>query len=155
VIVYATGFHLTGFPFLDRKYFNWDKDNPGLYLNVFHPGYDNLFVIGLFQTNTGNWPLMDYQSQLASRFIHAQRWDAKKADAFRKLKAGARPNLTSGIRFGDSPKFAIEVEHYSYRAKLKKLIARMGAKPPRMESPAPSPDGLEARQQDSCSAAVP
>jgi cation diffusion facilitator CzcD-associated flavoprotein CzcO len=129
VIVYATGFHLTGFPFLDRKHFNWDRHNPGLYLNVFHPKYDNLFVVGLFQTNTGNWPLMDYQSQLVARFIHAQSWDHKKADTMRALKAGARPNLTPGIRFEESPRFAVEVEHYSYRSKLKKLIAKMDVKP--------------------------
>ena len=154
VIVYATGFHLTGFPFLDRKYFNWDKHNPGLYLNVFHPSYDNLFVVGLFQTNTGNWPLMDYQSQLVGRFIHAQRWDARKAAAFRALKAGARPSLTSGIRFSDSPKFAIEVDHYSYRAALKKLIARMGVTRPRI-TPASSRSGLRARRTGSHPALVP
>jgi cation diffusion facilitator CzcD-associated flavoprotein CzcO len=128
VIVYATGFHLTEFPFLDRQYFSWDKDHPGLYLNVFHPQYDNLFVVGLMQTNTGNWPLMDYQAQLVSRFIHAQSHAPRKAEAFRALKAGQRPSLTRGIRFRDSPRFAIEVEHYSYRATLKKLIARMNTR---------------------------
>ena len=92
---------------------------------MFHPQYDNLFVVGLMQTNTGIWPLMDYQAQLVSRFIHAQSLAPRKAEAFRALKAGQRPSLTPGIRFRDSPRFAIEVEHYSYRATLKKLIAGM------------------------------
>jgi len=138
VIVYATGFHLTEFPFLDRQYFNWEENRVGLYLNVFHPHYDNLFVVGLFQTNTGNWPLMDYQSQLVSRFIAAQSWNPRKAAAFRTIKAGPRPSLTRGIRFRQSPKFAIEVEHYSYRARLKKLIAMMDVRRPRAQAQAPA-----------------
>jgi cation diffusion facilitator CzcD-associated flavoprotein CzcO len=135
VIVYATGFHLTQFPFLNKEYLNWDGDNPGLFLNIFHPKYDNLFVVGLIQTNTGNWPLFDYQSQLVSRFIRAQSCDPRRAGYFKKIKAGPRPNLTQGIQFRDSPRFAIEVEHYSYRARLKKLIARMDVgQPQRSES---------------------
>jgi cation diffusion facilitator CzcD-associated flavoprotein CzcO len=150
VIVYATGFHLTEFPFLDRAYFNWDQDRPGLYLNVFHPNYDNLFVVGLFQTNTGNWPLMDYQSQLVGRFIAAQTESPRRAEAFRALKAGRRPNLTRGIRFRPSPKFAIEVEHYSYRARLKKLIAMMDVGPRTRRQAAPARSSMSGAQP-SCS----
>jgi cation diffusion facilitator CzcD-associated flavoprotein CzcO len=152
VIVYATGFNLTEFPFLDRKHFNWDKDNPGLYLNVFHPTYDNMFVIGLFQTNTGNWPLMDYQSQLVSRFIAAQSEAPAKAAAFRKLKAGPQPGLTRGIRFRESPRFAIEVEHYSYRAKLKKLIGKMNVKPPQSSVASQAASNPSGRLQNRVSA---
>ena len=144
VIVYATGFHLTEFPFLDRKYLSWDGHNPGLYMNVFHPRYDNLFAVGLLQTNTGNWPLFDYQAQLVGRFIHAQQWDPGKAAAFRRLKAGPRPDLTRGIRFRESPRFAIEVEHYSYRAALKKLIARMAVRRPHAAAPATAIAGVTA-----------
>jgi cation diffusion facilitator CzcD-associated flavoprotein CzcO len=128
VIVYATGFHLTEFPFLDRQYLNWENEKPELYMNVFHPTYDNLFVVGLFQTDTGNWPIMDYQAQLVSRFVHAQQSAPRKADAFRKLKATARPNLTRGMQYGESPRFAIEVEHFTYRAQLKRLIKRLTVK---------------------------
>jgi hypothetical protein len=95
-------------------------------MNVFHPSYDNLFVLGLFQTDTGNWPIMDYQAQLVSRFIHAQEWAPRKADAFRTLKATARPDLAKpGLQRSQSPKFAIEVEYFTYRAQLRRLIARM------------------------------
>jgi cation diffusion facilitator CzcD-associated flavoprotein CzcO len=128
VIVYATGFHLTEFPFLDRRFLDWDSDRPALYLNVFHRSYDNLFVVGLFQTDTGNWPIMDYQAQLVSRFIHAQQSAPAKADAFRRLKATGAPNVTRSMQYGDSPRFAIEVEHFTYRAQLKRLIARLTVK---------------------------
>ena len=125
VIIYATGFHLSEFPFIGKQHLNWQNNHPNLYLNIFHPRYDNLFVVGMFQTNTGNWPLMDYQSQLVSRFIHAQTAAVKKAESFGKLKAGRPPALTPGLHFNGSPRFAIEVEHYSYRARLKKLIDKM------------------------------
>jgi hypothetical protein len=126
VIIYATGFHLSEFPFMDKQYLNWKSGRPELYLNVFHPEYDNLFFIGRVQTNTGNWPLMDYQSQLVARFVHAQANDTAKAAMFRKLKASsASDELSPVVRGLDSPRFAIEVEHYSYRARLRKLIAKM------------------------------
>lgn len=54
VIVYATGFSIV-FPFLDKKHLNWKNDRPNLYLNIFHPEYDNLFVAGLIQPDSGQW----------------------------------------------------------------------------------------------------
>ncbi|MGH7452657.1 MAG: flavin-containing monooxygenase, partial [bacterium] len=46
VIIYATGYNIV-FPFMDKKYLNWKSNRPHLYLNIFHPEYDNLFVAGL------------------------------------------------------------------------------------------------------------
>ena len=54
VIVFATGFNIR-FPFIDtEKHLNWRKGRPDLFLNAFHPLYDNLFVAGLVQPDGGN-----------------------------------------------------------------------------------------------------
>ena len=56
---------------MDKKYLNWKNNRPNLYLNIFHPEYDNLFVAGLIQPDSGQWGLVDYQTQLIAKFILA------------------------------------------------------------------------------------
>jgi cation diffusion facilitator CzcD-associated flavoprotein CzcO len=124
VIVYATGFNIT-FPFMDQAYLNWRDGKPNLYLNMLHPQYDNLFVVGLIQPDSGQWGLADLQAQIVARFICAQRRQSPKAQTLRKLKTGPLPQLNRGIRYVESTRHFVEVEHYSYRKLLKKHIAML------------------------------
>jgi cation diffusion facilitator CzcD-associated flavoprotein CzcO len=124
VLIYATGFNIT-FPFIDQKYLNWRDNRPNLYMNVFHPQYDNLFVAGLIQPDSGQWGLVDYQAQLIARFVHAQRHNPRKADEFRRKKASEQPRLNHGINYVNSTRHYVEVEHFSYRNGLKKLIGQL------------------------------
>jgi hypothetical protein len=123
VIIYATGFRIT-LPFIDPKYLNWQHGKPELFLNVFHPRYDNLFVAGLIQPDSGIWGLVHYQAQLIARFLKSQRNNARKANRFRRLKSRPSRDLGHGIRYLDTPRHLIEVEHYSYRRKLEQLCAK-------------------------------
>lgn len=78
MIVYATGFHLSEFPFIEPKHLNVVGKHRNCTCGV-PPVYDDLFVIGHFQTSTGYWPLMDYQSQItSSAFLLAARAGAPK-----------------------------------------------------------------------------
>ena len=124
VIIYATGFNIT-IPFLDKKYLNWQNSHPAFYLNVFHPKYDNLFLAGFIQPDSGQWGLVDYQTQLIAKFIHAQNRASTRAAAFRKLKAGHLPYLGGKIRYVDSTRHYLEVEHFSYRQRLKRWIKNL------------------------------
>jgi cation diffusion facilitator CzcD-associated flavoprotein CzcO len=123
VIVYATGFNIT-FPFMDKQYLNWQNNRPKLYMNVFHPQYDNLFVAGLIQPDSGQWGLVDWQSKVIARFIWAQTHDPAKAQWFRGVKAGPQPDLSRGIKYLESTRHYLEVEHFSYRTDLKKLVKK-------------------------------
>ncbi len=124
VIIYATGFHIS-FPFLDKRHLNWQNGYPKFYLNVFHPEYDNLFLAGFIQPDSGQWGLVDYQTQLIAKFIHAQTHRPKKAEAFRKLKSGPMPNLGGGVSYLESSRHHLEVEHFSYRQRVKKLLKKL------------------------------
>ena len=125
LVIYATGFKIS-FPFIDMRYLNWRDGRPELYLNVFHPQYDNLFVAGMIQPDSGEWGLVDYQAQLIARFIRKQEANPALAEWFRGLKAKRRgPNLAAGIRYVKSPRHLLEVEHFSYRRRLQRLIAQM------------------------------
>lgn len=135
VIVYATGFKLD-FPFLSQRDLDWDKASPRLGLNMFDARHRNLFFVGLFQTSTGNWPLMDFQSQLLARYLLARTEAPAKAEALeRKLRVPERrPN--GGIRFARTDRHSIELEHFSYRQQLRKLMRGM---PDRAQPSAPAP----------------
>jgi cation diffusion facilitator CzcD-associated flavoprotein CzcO/dienelactone hydrolase len=126
VIVFATGFKIS-FPFIDTKHLNWHDGRPKLYLNAFHPHYDHLFVAGLVQPDGGIWDLSYYQGKLMAEFIRAMDAGSPRAEYFRRQKATASPDLGGGIHYVDSTRHLIEVEHFSYRRRLQKLIARMSS----------------------------
>jgi hypothetical protein len=124
-IIYATGFRLS-FPFIDREHLNWRDGHPQLFLNVFHPQHDGLFVAGLIQPDSGAWGLVDRQALLIAKFLLALEKEPGKADRFRRLKQAGAADLSAGIRYVNSPRHAIEVEHFSYRRRLQTLIAEFG-----------------------------
>ena len=123
VIIYATGYEIA-FPFLDKSYLNWQNGRPEFYLHVFHPEYDDLFMAGLIQPDSGQWGLVDYQTQLIAKFIRAQSEQPTKAAWFRNLKSGPQPDLGGGVKYLQTSRHSIEIEHFSYRRRLQKLIKK-------------------------------
>ncbi|HEV8193073.1 MAG TPA: NAD(P)-binding domain-containing protein, partial [Ktedonobacterales bacterium] len=85
LIVYATGFRIV-FPFMDTALLNWRDGYPHLFVNAFHPEYDNLFVAGLIQPDSGQFGLVDRQCRLIARFIKAQESNPAKAKWFHRVK---------------------------------------------------------------------
>ncbi|HEM7895583.1 MULTISPECIES: flavin-containing monooxygenase [Burkholderia] len=128
VIVYATGYR-PGFPFIDQAHLQWRKQQPSLYLNMFDAQHRDLFFIGLFQTSTGNWPLMDYQAQLLARYLHARDAAPRKAAHIDRLIRRGKSDWSGGIAFHRTPRHVIEVEHFAYRLQLQRLIRGLPAVP--------------------------
>jgi Flavin-binding monooxygenase-like len=126
LIVYATGYKIS-IPFLDRQYLNWRDGRPRLYLNVFHPRHDNLFVIGLIQPDSGQFGLVDYQSRLVARFVAAARAGLATAERFRKAKADGADVPNRKTHYLDTPRNLLEVEHYSYRRQMQRELDRLKA----------------------------
>jgi hypothetical protein len=125
LVIYATGYKIS-FPFIDRKHLNWRDGRPRLYLNVFHPRYDNLFVIGLIQPDSGQFGLVHHQSQLVARFLAAARAGSPLAARFRRAKAaGADP--PANAHYLNTPRNLLEVEHFSYRRQLERECKRLRA----------------------------
>jgi cation diffusion facilitator CzcD-associated flavoprotein CzcO len=123
MIIYATGYKLS-FPFIEREHLNWRGDRPGLYLNIFHPGRDDLFVAGLIQPDSGQFGLVDYQAQLIAAYVSGLERDDQAARRFQQEKRVSRSEVR-GIRYLHSPRHAIEVEHHSYRQMLKRKISML------------------------------
>jgi cation diffusion facilitator CzcD-associated flavoprotein CzcO len=123
-IVYATGYRVS-FPFADRELLFDDAGKPRLFLNVFHPQYDNLFVAGLVQPNSGIWPIIEWQARLIAAYVAAQEKIPAQADWFRQLKAAGPDNLTAGRRYLASPRHLLEVPYFAYRRRLEKLVRKL------------------------------
>ena len=125
VILYATGFRLS-FPFLDTKHLNWHNDRPNLFLNIFHPDRDDLFFAGLIQPDSGQWGLVDCQAQLISKYLVALDKQARSARWFAKLKLTQASPRQRKVRYLETPRHRLEVEHFGYRRQMQKLLAKFG-----------------------------
>jgi hypothetical protein len=126
LIIFATGYRVS-FPFLTPGHLNSADGRPDLYLHVFHPTYDNLFIVGMIQPDSGVWWLMDLQARAVARYIRAVRANAAGLRRVRAMKQGPRPDLGGGIRYLPTDRHRFEVEHSSYQRRLKRLIRLLGS----------------------------
>ena len=124
VIVYATGF-LIRFPFLEEKHLNWHDGRPRLYLTVFHPVYDTLFVAGLIQPDSGQFGLVHWQTRAAALYARAAAEGWEEAKRLKTRKADPTDDAGNGIRYKESTRHHVEVEHWSYRKKLERWVATL------------------------------
>lgn len=81
-----------------------------------------------FQTSTGNWPLMDIQSQIMIRFAAWSRTGPARVGWLRVLKAAPPPpaRLPGGIAHDESARHALEAGYCACRRELRKLAGRFG-----------------------------
>jgi cation diffusion facilitator CzcD-associated flavoprotein CzcO len=124
-IIYATGYNIS-FPFLSREYLNWQGDRPALCFNVFHPERDDLFIAGLIQTDSGQFGLVDCQAQLIAAYVAGLERRQRPAMRFQDFKRRHLSAMGKRIRYVDSPRHLLEIEHYSYRRTLERWIRKMG-----------------------------
>jgi len=126
VIVCATGYHIV-FPFIDKEYLNWHDGRPRLYKNVFHPDRDNLFVVGLIQPDSGQFILVDWQTRAVAAYLTALQANPAAAQRLRQRKRRVGEDLGSGIQYKESSRHYVQVEHWSYREGLERLVAELSA----------------------------
>lgn len=127
VVALATGYRVS-FPFLKEAELQWSGGVPDLYLNAFDRKRDDFLAIGLIQPDSGLWGLADLQSKLAAEYLSAIRdGDEATVETFRREKADGRPDLGFGVRYLDTPRHRLEVEHFAYRQLLERKIATLRA----------------------------
>lgn len=121
LIIFATGYKIS-FPFIDAKELNWHNGRPELHLNIFHPQRDDLFVAGLIQPDSGQFGLVDYQAQLIAHYIQGLDQGRASVQRFRRAMQNGRTSLSGRVHYVDTPRHFLEVEHFSYRERLKRKI---------------------------------
>ncbi len=114
--------HQTTLPFIDCRLLGADQADgvPRLFMNLLHPGRDDIAVVGLIQPDSGQWGITDVQARLVAGMARAAR-TAPKAAAWLYARR-QRPAGQSPIRYVASPRHTLEVEHFSYRRELEQLV---------------------------------
>lgn len=122
LVVLATGYKLH-YPFIDKKYLNWHDTAPRLYLNAFHPQFDNLFVLGMIEAAGIGWQGRYELAELMARFILAAQRQTRAAAEFRKIKSNPMADLSGGFKYMKLERMAYYVHKETYLKLVKKHIA--------------------------------
>lgn len=119
IIVLATGYKLH-FPFIERQELNWTDMAPNLYLNIFHPSYDNLFVLGMVEAAGLGWEGRYEQAKLVANYIKGIQQQNPPALKFKQKKAGKHPDLSGGYNYLKLERMSFYVHKDTYRSIVKK-----------------------------------
>jgi len=124
LVICATGYRISH-PFIDARHLAAREPEgvPDLSLHLFHRTRDDLAVVGLIQPDSGQWGITDLQATLVARMALAGRVSPRAAAWLYAIRQ--RPDPPRSIRYLDTPRHALEVEHFSYRRRLERLIAAM------------------------------
>ena len=121
LILYATGYKLH-YPFIDRAELAWEGSSPRLYLNCFHPEYDDLFVMGMIEATGLGWQGRFEQAELVARFLKAVESGDPAAERFRQRKRQGLPDLRGGYDYLKLDRMAYYVHKETYRKLLLKHL---------------------------------
>ena len=105
--------------FIDSSLLNWHDDAPRLYLNVFHPHYDNLFMMGMIEAAGLGWEGRNEQAELVALYLKRRAEGAATAarlEATKRERAGE--TLDGGYRYLKLSRMAYYVHKDSYRAEV-------------------------------------
>jgi len=124
VVISATGYQTT-LPFIDCRLLGADAADgvPKLFLNLLHSSRDDIAVVGLIQPDSGQWGITDVQARLVAGMA-AAAGRAPKAAAWLYTRR-QRPARPGPIRYLASPRHTLEVEHFSYRRELERLVSAL------------------------------
>lgn len=129
LILMGTGYKLD-YPFIAREHLNWPQNAgaPRLYLNVFHPEYDDLFMMGMVEASGLGWQGRDEQAELVARYIAQSQAGSAAAQRFKALKRErASLRLDGGYAYLDLERMAYYVHKDSYRAAVKQHSQELAA----------------------------
>lgn len=120
LILWATGYEWK-FPFLSDGVAPWKDGALDLYLHVFDRRYDDLFFMGIFETDGAAYGLFHQQAELIAAYVDAGG-DNSRRTAFDALRQQARPDLKGGRIYVDSPRHTHYVRGDVYEKALASAI---------------------------------
>jgi len=90
-----------------------------------HRGPDDEGYV-LIDTGTGQFGLVHWQTVAAARYARARSEGRPAADLLGNRKKDPSDDAGNGIRYADSTRHHVEVEHWSYRKKLQRWAKTLG-----------------------------
>ena len=114
IILQATGYALH-YPFISKENLNWQGASPQLYLNAFHPQYDNLFLMGMVEATGLGWEGRNKQAELVALYLYQLERGAASAQRFHQTKkARATQQLNGGYDYLKLDRMAYYVNKDEY-----------------------------------------
>jgi thioredoxin reductase len=125
VVVLATGYS-RDIAYIDREHLAWSGGGPNLYLHVFHPERDDLFLIGgHLELLAGGWPMYDLQARLIGLYLLGLAAGRPQARRFRQAKREPNPDLKRGLYRIETLRDRYGVDFVRYRRVLQRWIRRL------------------------------
>ncbi|WP_295033683.1 NAD(P)/FAD-dependent oxidoreductase [uncultured Microbacterium sp.] len=115
LILLATGYTLD-YPFVDREHLNWTGSSPRLFLNVFPPSFNGLYMMGMIEASGIGWQGRYEQAELIAAYLAAQEVEPARARRFReRVSRQSWPDLTGGYRYLGLARMSYYVNKDAYR----------------------------------------
>lgn len=125
MVLMATGYKLH-YPFIDKSLLNWSGAAPGLYLNVFHPHYDNLFVMGMVEATGLGWQGRDEQAEMVALYIKGLQAGSAGARELKNIKSRSQTNdLNGGYDYLKLDRMAYYVNKDVYRGLVNRHLQEL------------------------------
>ncbi|WP_370615021.1 flavin-containing monooxygenase [Mumia sp. Pv 4-285] len=123
-IVLATGYTLH-YPFIDPALLRWNGWSPQLYLNIFSPQRDDLFVMGMVEASGLGWQGRYEQAELIASYVQAKADRPDEAAAFAAKTRGPQPDLTGGYHYLGLERMSYYVNKDAYRGAVRAAIEEL------------------------------
>jgi hypothetical protein len=127
LILLATGYRLS-YPFVDAEELNWTGMSPRVYLNIFPPSFNGLFLLGMIEASGIGWQGRYEQAELIASYLAALAVDPASAAAFRAEASAPWPDLTGGYRYLALERMSYYVNKDAYRRTVRRKIASLKRK---------------------------
>ncbi|MDR6866271.1 hypothetical protein J2Y69_000863 [Microbacterium resistens] len=127
LILLATGYSLD-YPFVDRAHLHWSGASPQLFLNVFPPSFNGLYVMGMIEASGIGWQGRYEQAELIAAYLAAEEADPARAARFRtRVTSMPWPDLSGGYRYLGLDRMAYYVNKDAYRRAVRTEKATLAA----------------------------
>jgi len=121
-VLLATGYTLD-YPFVDRAHLHWTGPAPSLFLNIFPPSFNGLFVMGMIEASGIGWQGRYEQAELIAAYLSAP--PAQQYLFRRRVAEEPWPDLTGGYRYLALERMSYYVNKDAYRAAVRQAVASL------------------------------
>ncbi|WP_439591593.1 flavin-containing monooxygenase [Microbacterium sp.] len=125
-ILLATGYTLD-YPFVARDQLNWTGWSPKLFLNVFPPSFNGLYVMGMIEASGIGWQGRYEQAELIAAYLSAP--PAQQAAFRERVRVEPWPDLTGGYKYLGLERMSYYVNKDAYRSAVKEAAAGLRRDP--------------------------
>jgi cation diffusion facilitator CzcD-associated flavoprotein CzcO len=120
MVLLATGYTLD-YPFVAREALNWTGWSPKLFLNIFPPSFNGLYVMGMIEASGIGWQGRYEQAELIASYLAAT--PAQQAEFRRRAAAEPWPDLTGGYKYLGLERMSYYVNKDAYRGAVRTAAA--------------------------------